>query len=215
MLAAWLVAAVAAFPPSGTYNYDAALNGSPVGRWSVAVKSGQNGSEVDETSTATLAGLALSAQAALVLDVNLAPASYAGHYRTPGQSPNVSVSLTPQSATVAGAFNAQPQQVALQNETRHFVVIEPGLLAGLFVLPAQLAAWKEQSVTWITPTTAQVHVLEVAVASPPPRPNAVPAGDNVLSIAQPIAVTIWYDPSTLVPDEIEVPSQAAVLTRVR
>jgi hypothetical protein len=203
VLAAWLVAAVAAFPPSGTYNYDAALNGSPVGRWSVAVKSGQNGSEVDETSTA------------LVLDVNLAPASYAGHYRTPGQSPNVSVSLTPQSATVAGAFNAQPQQVALQNETRHFVVIEPGLLAGLFVLPAQLAAWKEQSVTWITPTTAQVHVLEVAVASPPPRPNAVPAGDNVLSIAQPIAVTIWYDPSTLVPDEIEVPSQAAVLTRVR
>ncbi len=37
----------------------------------------------------------------------------------------------------------------------------------------------------------------------------------LLSIDRPLAVTIWYDPATLVPDQIAVPSQNAVLTRER
>ncbi len=52
-------------------------------------------------------------------------------------------------------------------------------------------------------------------SSSAPRPADVPAQEAVLSIERPIAVTIWYDPATFVPDEISVPSQNAVLTRVR
>ena len=47
------------------------------------------------------------------------------------------------------------------------------------------------------------------------RPAGVAAQDAVLAFNQPIAITIWYDPNTLIPDEILVPSQNAVLTRER
>ncbi len=157
----------------------------------------------------------MSATASLALGPDLAPVSYSGSYRMGGQSPTVSVTLTPSSATVIGAMSNVPRQLPLAAKTRHFVIIEPGLLAGLFVLPAQLAAWKESSLTWITPATAQGQELVVGSASAAARPSGLPSADVVLSVDQPIALTVWYDPSTFVPDQIIVPSQSAVLTRVR
>jgi hypothetical protein len=107
------------------------------------------------------------------------------------------------------------QRVGLQPNTQHFVVVEPGLLAGLFVLPAQVNAWKTSALTWITPTSAQAQLLTIDPNATAPRPNGVPHNDALLSIEAPIAVTIWYDPATLVPDELIVPSQSATLTRER
>lgn len=189
------------------------MSGQPVGTWSVTVKGASTGNEVDESSAASLYGIQLSARATLALNDDLSPARYDGHYTTPGQSPSVSVTLTPNSATVLG-LSAQSKQVTLSPGTRHFVVVEPGLLAGLFVLPAQLGAWSENSVTWITPTSGQTQVLTVSSGAQEPRPAGVAKNDALLSIAQPIAVSIWYDPATLVPDRISVPSQGAILTRV-
>ena len=217
MLAAILLAAAAAgaaFPAPGTYRYTAAMNGQNIGAWSVSVSTTGSGTEIDEDSNASVMGMQLSAKASLMLGPDLAPTKYDGNYHTPSQNPSVSVTLTPTSATVAGVFTSQPQQVALNPNTHHFVVIEPGLLAGLFALPAQLGSWKDPAVTWITPATAQVQSLSTT-SGEPPRPAGVPANDQVLSIERPTTVTIWYDPSTLVPDEIAVPSQNAVLTRQR
>lgn len=210
MLAFLLAAATVTFPAPGSYTYNASLNGQPIGQWSVSVKSGESGSEVDENSAASLGGMQLSARATLVLGADLSPQRYDGHYQTPGQSANVSVVLTPASATVAGAFT-----VTLAPNTRHFVVVEPGLLAGLFALPAQLNAWKESTVTWIAPTTGKTQPLTANLTASRTPPAGVPANDAVISINQPIALTLWYDPTTLVPDRIEVPAQGAVLTRVR
>jgi hypothetical protein len=216
MLTTILLAAVAAtslFPPPATYRYAASLGGQPIGTWSVTVKAQQPGTEIDERSSASFAGMQLAATATLTLGANLAPTQYDGSYRAPGQNPTVGVTLTPSAATVSGTLTSQPQQLALVPNTDHFVVIEPGLLAGLFALPAQLATWKESQVTWITPTSARAQSLTVGPSTAAVRPAGIPAADVVLSIAQPIAVTIWYDPATLVPDEISVPSQSAVLTR--
>ncbi|HEY2475521.1 MAG TPA: hypothetical protein VGI19_12080 [Candidatus Cybelea sp.] len=219
MLAGLLLAAVTApgpaFPAPGSYSYSAALNGQQIGRWSVAVKGADAGTEIDENSSASVMGMQLSAQADLMLSPDLSPTRYDGHYRTPNQSPNVSVSLTTTSATVVGIMTTQPVQVSLGAGTRHFVVIEPGLLAGLFALPAQLESWKDPAVTWITPTSAQAQVLTVGPSAPQKRPDGVSQADVLLSIASPIAVSIWYNPATLVPDRISVPSQNAVLTRVQ
>lgn len=217
MLATLVLAAIAAgtpFPATGTYRYSAAMNGQNVGAWSVTVSNGGTGAEIDEDSNASVMGMQLSAKATLVLGADLAPTKYDGNYRTPGQNPVVSVTLTPASASVSGAFTARAQQFALDPSTHHFVVIEPGLLAGLFVLPAQLAAWRESAVTWITPATAQAQALATGGQSAT-RPADVPAADVQLSIAQPVALTMWYDPATMVPDEIAVPSQNAVLKRQR
>jgi hypothetical protein len=216
LLATILLAAVTAnFPAAGDYRYAASLAGQNIGSWSVSVKAQPGGAQIDETSSAFVVGMQMSATAALTLGSDLAPVNYTGSYRMGAQAPNVSVTLTPSTATVVGAMSSEPRRIALSANTKHFVVVEPGLLAGLFALPAQLAAWKESSVTWITPATAQAQPLVVGGAAPASRPSGVPAQDTVLSVDQPIALTIWYDPATLIPDEIVVPSQNAVLTRIR
>jgi hypothetical protein len=217
MLSAMLLAALTGslFPAPGTYRYSASMSGQPVGSWSVSVTQDSAQTTIAESSNANVMGVQLAATASLVLGPDLAPLRYGGQYRTQMQTPSVSVTLTPNSATVVGALTPAPQQLALAANTQRFVVIEPGLLAGLFALPAQMAAWGDPTVTWITPATAQAQPLTASPSSSAPRPAGLSAQEAVLSIDRPIALTIWYDPATLVPDEISVPSQNAVLTRIR
>ena len=217
MLSAMLLAALSGslFPAPGTYRYTASMSGQPVGSWSVSVAQDSAQTTIAESSNANVMGMQLAATASLVLGPDLAPLRYGGQYRTPTQTPSVSVTLTPSSATVVGVLTPAPQQLALAANTQRFVVIEPGLLAGLFALPAQMAAWKDPTVTWITPATAQAQPLTASPSSSQARPAGLSAQEGVLSIDRPIAITIWYDSGTLVPDEISVPSQNAVLTRVR
>jgi hypothetical protein len=218
MLPAMLLAAVAAnptFPAPGTYRYSATLGGQPIGEWTATVQARRGDTEVDESSTAMFAGMQLAATASLVLAPDLAPVTYEGSYHTPGQNPSVTVTVTGGSAAVSGTLVNQTQRVDLLPNTQHFVVVEPGLLAGLFALPAQLSAWQESAVTWLTPTSAQAQLLTTDPSATASRPRGVPRSDALLSIKAPIAVTIWYDPTTLAPDEVIVPSESATLTRER
>jgi hypothetical protein len=217
MISTLLLAALTGtpFPPPATYRYTGSMAGQRVGSWSVSVTQNADQTQIDETSSASIFGMPLAATASLVLGPDFAPTKYSGTYHTPNQSPTVSVVVTSSSATVVGALSNQPRQIALAPNTRHFVVIEPGLLAGLFALPAQLEAWKDSSVTWITPATAQAESLSANPTPSGPRPAGIAPQDAVLAIDRPVAVTIWYDPGTLVPDEITVPSQNAVLVRER
>jgi hypothetical protein len=217
MFSALLLAALSGtpFPAAGTYRYTASMSGQPVGSWSVSVTRDAAQTTIAESSNANVMGMQLAATASLVLGPDLAPLRYGGQYRTPNQTPSVSVTLTPNSATAVSALNDQPQQLTLAPNTQRFVVIEPGLLAGLFALPAQMAAWNDPMVTWVTPATAQAQALSASPSSSAPRPAGLSPQEAVLSIDRPIAVTIWYDPATFVPDQISVPSQNAVLTRVR
>jgi hypothetical protein len=218
LLPALLLAAGAAnptFPVAGTYRYAATLGGQHIGEWSATVQDGSGDTEVAESSSAMFAGMQLAATASLVLAADLSPVRYEGSYHVPGQNPTVTVTVTGGTATVSGTLMAQTQRVGLLPNTQHFVVVEPGLLAGLFVLPAQVNAWKESAVTWITPTSAQAQLLTTNPNATTPRPPGVPANDVLLSIERPLPVTIWYDPATLVPDKVIVPSQNATLTRER
>jgi hypothetical protein len=204
-----------AFPSAGTYAYSASMGGQAVGRWTVTVKPSDSGPQIDENSTASLGGLQLSATATLSLAADLSPVKYAGSYRSAMQNPTVDVVLTPSAATITGSSGGATSTLALQANTHHFVVVEQGLLAGLFALPAQFAAWKDASVTWIAPMNASSQALGINATAPAARPANLPAQDVALSITGPIPVTLWYDPATLVPDQIVVPSQDAVLTRIR
>ena len=210
-----VAAASPSFPAPGTYRYTAVLGGQRIGEWSVSVKGDESGTQIDESSSASFAGVQVAATASLALGPDLAPTRYAGSYRTGGQSPTVSVALTPTSATIVGGFGGSSRTLALVPNTRHFVVIEPALLAGLFALPAQLQAWGDSPVTWIAPITGQEKSIAKDSENPAGRPSSVPAQDVALAVRGEIPVTIWYDPATLVPDEVIVPSQNAVLTRER
>ena len=169
---------------------------------------------LNEKSSANFGGMAIGATATLTLDATLAPLRYDGHYSTPGQSVNVTAAVAANGTTVTSPLATTSGPLQLAPGTTHFAIVEPGLLAGLFALPAQLNAWKETRVTWISPTSASSQLLTVGAADASERPTGVPASDVLLSIEHPIAVTIWYDPSTFVPDRIEVPSNKAVLTRI-
>jgi hypothetical protein len=210
-----VVAATVAFPVSGAYNYTASMNGQPIGQWNVTVKRNDSATEIDENSWASIMGMTLSAKATLALGSDLSPTSYTGNYLAGGQNVGVTVSLTAASATITGTQSESSRTVALGAGTHHFVVIEPGLLAGLFVLPAQLASWNESTGTWLSPVTGAAQPLMKDSAAPPARPAGVPAQDVELSLTGQIPVTMWYDPVTFIPDRIEVPSQHTILTRVR
>jgi hypothetical protein len=222
MLASVILAAAAAtaFPAAGTYRYAATLNGAPAGHWTLNVKAGSDGTEIDEDSVAIFAGIQMSAKASLVLGSDFAPLKYDGNYRAAGLNPIVSVAATPDGATVSSSQAGPARNLALVPNTRHLVIIDPGLAAGLFALPAQLAAWREPSVTWVSPISAEAARLATDSNASNERPSDVPSGDVAISVVGisangRIPVTIWYDPSTLVPDQIIVPSQNAVLTRER
>ena len=190
------------------------MSGQPIGQWNVTVK--RDGStEIDENSWASVMGMTLSAKATLALGSDLSPTRYTGNYLAAGQSVNVTVALAGASATITGTQSQSARTLALGTDTHHFVVIEPGLLAGLFALPAQLASWNESTVTWLSPVTGTAQPLTKDSAAPPARPAGVPAQDVELSLTGQIPVTMWYDPVTFVPDRIEVPSQHTILTRVR
>jgi hypothetical protein len=190
------------------------MSGQPIGQWNVTVKRSDATTEVDENSWATVMGMTLSAKATLALGPDLSPASYVGNYRAAGQNVAVTVALTGATATVTGTQSNAARSVALVPDTHHFAVIEPGLLAGLFALPAQLAAWNESTVTWLSPVTGSAQPLMKSAAPPTARPSGVPAQDVELSLTGATPATIWYDPASFIPDRIDIPSQNAVLTRV-
>jgi hypothetical protein len=191
------------------------MSGQPIGQWNVTVKRNDSTTEIDENSWATVMGMTLSAKATLALGPDLSPTSYTGNYRAAGQDVAVTVALTPASATITGSQSGTAHTVALVPDTHHFAVIEPGLLSGLFALPAQLASWNESTVTWLSPVTGSAQPLMKSAAPAAARPSGVPAQDIELSLTGQTPATIWYDAVSLIPDRIEIPSQHAVLTRVR
>jgi hypothetical protein len=213
-----MVAALAGGKPflsTGTYHYVASLAGQPAGTATLTVTRNGDQTSIAETSNGSLGAMQLAGKATLELGADLTPTEYSGAYHTAQQSLSVTVALTPSSATVISSMaGGQPRTIALLANTTHFAVIEPGLLSGLFALPAQMELWNNAGVTLITPAFANAQALSVATSSPSPRPSGVPSGDQALSVTAPVAVTIWYDPSTFVTDEIVVPSQDATVTRV-
>ena len=103
---------------------------------------------------------------------NLAPVRYDGRYSAPGQSINVTVAVASNGATVTSPLATTSGPLQLAPGTTHFAIVEPGLLAGLFALPAQLNAWKESRVTWISPTSASSQFLSVGTAQRRRDPRA-------------------------------------------
>src|ERR1700728_2060349 len=159
------------------------MSGQPIGQWNVTVKRSDSGTEIDENSWASVMGMTLSAKATLALGPDLSPTGYTGNYRAAGQNVAVTVALTAASATVTGSQSDAAHTVTLVPDTHHFAVIEPGLLAGLFALPAQLASWNESTVTWLSPVTGSAQPLTKDAAALTAPPAGVPAQDVELSLS--------------------------------
>ncbi|MDQ2991289.1 MAG: hypothetical protein M3R30_00510, partial [Candidatus Eremiobacteraeota bacterium] len=97
----------------------------------------------------------------------------------------------------------------------HFAIVDGGLLSGFLALPMEVAAWPGAQIQGIAAVYGKEAALTLDAAAKPARPAAVPATDVAIAYSAPIALVEWYDPATMVLDELDVPSQGFVVTRSR
>lgn len=216
MLALVFVLAAAgtpAMPADGAYSYAVSVGGAPAGKTTIRLMHTPGGVQLTESASASYGGADFAGSATLDLDANLAPTSYAAVYNPPGRTVHAALVFDGKTANETGDNGSSA--FALDANTKNFAVLDGTLFAGFFMLPAQLRAWNAQSVTAVSPMFGHGGAVALDAALKPDHPKDVPAADVPLSVSDPVAFTLWYDPSTLVVDELVVPQQDATYARLR
>jgi hypothetical protein len=214
MLPLILAATVAvAAPADGTYTYAMSLNGAQVEKTAVTVKHDPAGNVLlTESATGNMNGRSGEVSDTLTLDQTLAPLGYSSNASiADSRQMQASLAFKGDRATQTGDVTKTYDLVA---DAKHFVVLDFGPFAGWFAFPAQMHAWNFQPVIAIVPMYAQGVPLSIDKTVTPSRPKNVPAADVAVSVKNPMQFTIWYDPKTLVIDEMDVPSQGLFVTRL-
>jgi hypothetical protein len=213
MLSLILAAAIATpAPADGTYTYVMMLNGAQVLKSALTVKHDLTGNLVlSESGTGTMNGRSGSISDTLTLDPALAPLGYSAQASiADSRSMQSSLAFKDGEATQSGDVTKQYDLVA---DAKHFVVLDFGPFSGYFALPAQMQAWNYTPVIAIVPMYAQGVPITVDKTIAPDRPKTVPAADAQISVKTPVPFTVWYDPKTLVVDEMDVPTEGVSVTR--
>lgn len=202
----------AAAPPNGVYSYVASIAGQPLGKLAVTVTRDAAGSiHLQEEAGANYGGQTQTAQDAMSLDGNLVPISYAATYTRSGAALHTALAFKGDTATETSDSGSKP--FALTPNLKHFAVLDGTMFAGYFALPAQMQAWNDAPVLAVAPMFGQSFPVALDAALKPDRPKTVPANDSQISISSPVQFSIWYDPKTLVVDEMDVPAQNATIVR--
>lgn len=213
MLSLVLAAAMASSGPAdGTYTYVMSLNGAQVLKSAVTVKRDPAGDLVlSESGSGSMNGRSGSINDTLTLDQALAPVGYSAlaslaDSRSMQSSLAFNGGIATQSGDVTKTYD-------LAADAKHFVVLDFGPFTGYFALPAQMQAWNDSPVFAIMPMYAQGVPIALDKSMTPERPKTVPSADAQISVKSPVVFTVWYDPKTLVVDEMDVPSQGVSVTR--
>jgi hypothetical protein len=210
VLALILAAAIA----PGTYTYTATLAGATVGTSTLVVKNVGTSTEIDEKVTGTISGSDASANDTLVLGADLGPLTYQMSATEDGSPLKDSATIANTTANVTDV-HGKSASIDLQADTKHFVVADFGLFAGLLPLPAQMRAWNNSPVLVVVPMLGRSAPISPDANATAKRPSTVPANDVALIFTGQAPFTIWYDPTTFVPDEIDVAAQGLTVTRQR
>jgi hypothetical protein len=200
-----------ATPADGTYTYVSSVNGVAVGKTSITVTHAQNGITLAEKAAGSYNGESGTIQDTLSLDNTLAPSSYNASANFGDRPMKAAVTFSGTSATQTGDIGTKTYDLVA--DAKHFVVLDIGPFSGWFALPAQMTAWNDAPALAISPAFGHGFPLVAGTQTPPARPKTVPASDASIAVAQPVAFTVWYDPKTLLVDEVEIPTQGVVVTR--
>ncbi len=199
-----------ATPADGTYTYVSSVNGAAVGKTSITVSHAASGLVLAEKGAGSYNGESGTIQDTLDLDSTLAPSSYTASATFGDRPMKASVTFTGASATQTGDIGNKTYDLVA--DAKHFVVLDIGPFSGWFALPAQMTAWNNAPALAIAPAFGHGFPL-VATGQTPARPSNVPATDASIAVSQPVAFTVWYDPKTLLVDQVEIPTQGVVVTR--
>ncbi len=207
-----LAAATApAAPADGIYAYTISVAGVITGKTAVTLTHTPTGVQLAESANGSLGGSDFAATSTLGLDATLVPASYSAVYKPPGRTIHAALAFN------GGTANETSDNGAMKFDlgagTKHFVVLDGTLFSGFFILPAQLQAWSTPPVTAVSPMYGHGGAIAVDAALKADRPKGIPAGDIALSVSEPIEFTLWYDPATLIVDELDAPQQSLSYVR--
>ena len=214
LLLATALAATAPVPliPPGTYTYTATMGGASVGTSTLTVKNVGTTTVIDEQVKGALSGSAASASDTLILGADLAPLSYQMNATEDGSPLKDSAHIENTTASVTDV-HGKSESFDLPASTRHFVVADFGLFSGLLPLPAQMRAWNNAPFLVVVPELGRSATLVPDSSGTPQRPAGVPSTDVAVVFTGDAPFTIWYDPATNLPDEIDVTSQGLTVTR--
>lgn len=219
MLATIVLAALSGAAPAlmpGTYTYTATYEGLDSGSSTLTVRTVGDTTTIQENANGAINNIQVAGEVTLNLGADLVPTVYDGSYDSGVQHSVITVTVSRTSALLVGTTTGGAQMAfPLKPPATHVVIIEPGLMAGLFALPAQMKAWQYDPILAVAPSIAKSLTYELDTTAKPQRPDGVPAQDTQITFGGDLAFTIWYDPATYVPDAVVVPSQSAVITRVR
>lgn len=209
-----LVLAAAMQIAPGTYTYSATFGGAKVATSVITVKNVSGATQIDEKASGATSGENGSASAVLDLGPDLSPVSYSMTGSTNGSQVKDSATIANATANVTNVHGASTT-FDLMASTKHFVIVDFGTFAGFMPLAAQMRAWNNAAVMVVIPVLGQSVALVPSNGAAPARPSTVPAADQSVSFDGQAPFTIWYDPTTNVPDEIDVTAQGLTVTRDR
>lgn len=199
-----------ATPADGTYTYVSKMNGATVGTTSITVAHDADGVVLREKGGGSYNGETGTLEDTLSLDNALAPSSYTATANFGDRPIKAAVMFKGASATQSGDID---KTYALAADAKHFVILDIGPFSGWFALPAQMTAWNNAPALAIAPAFGHGFPLVAQTQSASTRPKGVPPADASIGVNQPIPFTVWYDPKTLVVDEVDIPTQGVVVTR--
>ncbi len=204
--------AAAAALPDGTYTYVFRANGAELGRSLISVSHAASAVKTHEVVTLGKT---------FTVDQTLDPATFVP--RTfdaiyPGAKPTaIHVSFAPDAisetiAGVSGTKSLTPVAGAVG-----VLPLDSIVLSGFFIAAAEAKDSASAPMTGISAGTETIIPLTLKRAEASTRPASVPAADPGYIMALPSGdVTIWYDPASYIPQDLEIPAQSLsiVLTRV-
>jgi len=204
--AATMAAPVATQIPDGTYAYQLRQGGSAIGTSTITVSRAGGALKVHEVA---------NLQVTYTLDSTLDPATFST------TSLHAVYATTPLDVT----FGATSFQEHVQGKTvtlptvagaKGVMVIDGPVMTGLFLSPAQIHATGSATLTGVSPGSARSLACAFVAASASTRPAKVASADNgyVTKGLPSGEVTIWFDPTTLVPQDMEVPAQGISIVLV-
>ncbi|GAC1658688.1 MAG: hypothetical protein NVS9B12_11290 [Vulcanimicrobiaceae bacterium] len=121
------------------------------------------------------------------------------------------VAISGREATITAGTDKRT--ILLGGSSKAFIVLDAALVSGFFVLPAQMRAYADADTTVLVPGTGESTFLDVIAGNKPARPTDVPQTDASLSFAGEAPFVEWYDPHTLLVDQISLPGQNLTIKR--
>ncbi|HZV79924.1 MAG TPA: hypothetical protein VFF60_09985 [Candidatus Binatus sp.] len=205
-------AAATGFLPDGTYEYAFKQGANVVANSTVTVKRSGSVISIHEAQTVmqTQVGqVELTADQTVVAD-SIQPLSFSGITVSSGKTSEVKFAY----ANGSGFFVVNGERLSVPVRmlpgTQAMLVQDQSLAMSFLTLPSVLSASRAFSLTVVVPTASRTFIMSVD-PSPQTKPPGLPGADVGVGIITPTVFSVWFDPSTGIVDEVDVPSQSLTI----